>query len=283
MSVGTRNLAFEHLHRNPAEAVRVLDRHPPASVAEVLAEAPPETSAGVLVLLPPLEAAACLKRLPVATRHQVLQACSAPASAALLRVLPETSRKSMLEGVADRERKQIERALRLPPESAGAAADPRACILYDDMPVEQAIHRLREGRAAVESTLIVISRHRRVQGAVTLGQLLVAPRDRTVGSLQLAKARTVSQGVSLSALVSDERNRAEPVAVLDPTGRVAGVLSEGALRASAQPRAPQRAAHLASAVCELYWCGIGRLLGEAIAIQSVAPQASGGSRAEIFH
>ena len=283
MSVGTRNLALEHLNRNPAEAVRVLDRQPAASVAEVLADAPPETSAGALALLPPLEAAACLERLPVATRHQVLQACSAPASAAMLRVLPEASRKSILEGVADRERRQIDRALRLPPESAGAAADPRACVLYVDLTVEQAIDRLRETPAPVESTLFVITRHRWVQGAVTLGQLLVAPYESIVGSLQLAKARTVSQGVSLSALVSDERYRGEPVAVLDPSGRLAGVLNEGTLRASAEPQAPQRAANLASAICELYWFGMGRLLGEAIAIPGVAPQASGGSRAEIVH
>ena len=34
MSPGVRNLAHFHLHRNPAEAVRVLDRCPSAGVAE---------------------------------------------------------------------------------------------------------------------------------------------------------------------------------------------------------------------------------------------------------
>ena len=283
MSVGTRNLALEHLRDNPAEAARVLERRSPASVAEVLAGAPPETCAGVLALLAPVEAAACLERLPVAKRHEVLKASPAPASAAVLRVLPEASRKSLLEGIAARERKQIDRALRLPPESAGAAADPRACILPDDLTVEQAVDRLREGRESVPARLIVISRHRRVRGAVTLGQLLVASREWTVGSLQLARVRTVSQGVSLSALVSEERYRGEPVAVLDRSGRLAGVLSEDALRASATPRAPQRAAHLASTICELYWCGMVRLLGEAIAIPGLAPETGGASRVEILH
>lgn len=283
MSAGTRDLALEHLCRNPAEAARVLERCPPERVAEILADTPSEASVGVLALLPPAEAAACLERMPVQARHGILQASPATTSAGLLRALTDASRKSILDGLADKTRQRIDRALRLPPGSAGAMADPRPCTLYDDLTVEQAVDRLREDRESVASTLLVISRDRRVRGAVTPGQLLVAPHDWSVGSLKLAKARTVPQSVSLSALVSGEDYRGQPVAVLDPSGRLAGVLSEGALRAVAKPTAPRRAAQLTGAMCELYWCGMGRLLGEAVAIRRAASATSGASRAASMH
>ena len=283
MSFGARSLALEHLRSNPAEAAAVLERRAPGSVAEILADAPPETSAGVLALLSPLEGAACLKRMPGPTRKQVLQACPAPASAALLRVLPEASRKSILEDLSVRTRQRIDQALRFPPGSAGAMADPRACALYADLTVEQAIDRLRDERNPVASTLFVISRERRVRGTLTPGQLLVAPCEWTVGSLQLAKARIVSQSVSVSALVSEEQTRGVPVAVLNPSGRLVGVLSEQILRAVARPKAARHAAQLTGALCELYWCGMGQLASEALSIVRVAPELSGVSRGQTAH
>lgn len=102
MSAGTRDLALEHLCRNPAEAARVLERCPPERVAEILADTPSEASVGVLALLPPAEAAACLERMPVQARHGILQASLATTSAGLLRALTDASRKSILDGLADK-------------------------------------------------------------------------------------------------------------------------------------------------------------------------------------
>ncbi len=200
-SAGTRDLALEQLRCNPAEAARVLERCPPERVAELLADTQPETAAGVLVLLPPPEAAACLERMPAAALREVLQVCPVATSAALLRNLTEASREGILEGLADRPRQRIRRALRYPAGSAGAAADLRPCTLYDDLTVERAIDRLREERESVAPTLFVIDRNRRVRGAVSLGQLLAAPPDWLVGSLQLARAWTVTESASLAALV----------------------------------------------------------------------------------
>lgn len=280
MSAGTRDLALEHLRRNPAEAARVLERCPPERVAEILADAPSETSAGVLALLPPVEAAACIERMPVPARHRVLQACPAAVSAGLLLAQPEAWRKSILEGLDDPTRQRIDLALRFPPGSAGAVADPRPRTLYDDLTVEEAIDRLREDPESAASALLVISRNRRVCGAVAPGQLLVAPTDWSVGSLRLAKARTVPQSASLSALVSNNDYRGQPVAVLDPSGRLAGVLSEETLRSVARPKSPRQAAQLTGALCELYWCGMSRLLGEAFSIRRVASATSGANRVE---
>lgn len=280
MSAGTRDLALEQLRRSPAEAARVLERCPPDTVAEILADTPSETAAGVLALLPTVEAAACLERMPVAALNGVLQACPAATAATLLRNLTESSREGALEGLADRTRQRIERALRFPAGSAGAAADPRPCTLHDDLTVEQAIDRLREERESVAPTLFVIDRNRRVRGAVTLGQLLAAPPDWSVGSLQLAKARTVAESASMSALASDNDYRGGPVAVLGPFGRLAGVLSEETLWAVATPTTPRHAAQLTGAICELYWCGMSRLLGEALAIRRVASATGGASREE---
>ena len=104
---------------------------------------------------------------------------------------------------------------------------------------------------------------------MTPAQLLAAPGDWTIGSLKLAKPRTVSQGVPLRALVSDEHYRGGPVAVVDPSGKLVGLLTEDTLRTVEKPKAPQaRNASAWRSIGELYWCGMGRLLGDAIAVQS---------------
>ncbi len=267
MSPGVRNLARLHLHRNPAEVVRILERFPSAGVADVLAEESGEASARVLALLSPIAASDCIERMPVAARCLVLEACPIPTATALLRVLPESSRKTTLEGLSANTRKRIDRALRFPKESAGALADPRVLVLHDENTVDQAVSLLRDDGETIAETLFVINRGKRVLGAVTPAQLLVAPGDWTIGSLKLAKPRTVSQGVPLRVLVSDEHYRGGPVAVLDPSGKLVGVLTEDSLRTVEKLKTPQGAAHMLGAIGELYWCGMGRLLGDAIAVQ----------------
>ena len=267
MSPGVRSLAHLHLHRNPAEAVRILERCPSAGVAELLAGGAYETSARVLALLSPIVASDCIERMPVMARCLVLQASPVPVAAALLRILPEASRKATLEGLSVNTRKRIDRALRFPKESAGALADPRVLVLHDENTVDQAVSLLRDDGETIAATLFVINRGKRVLGAVTPAQLLVAPGDWTIGSLKLAKPRTVSQGVPLRVLVSDEHYRGGPVAVLDPSGKLVGVLTEDSLRTVEKLKTPQGAAHMLGAIGELYWCGMGRLLGDAIAVQ----------------
>ena len=279
MSPGVRNLAHLHLLRNSAEAVRVLERCPSAAVAEVLAEESDETSARVLALLSPVEASACIERMSVAARCLVLEACPVPTAAALLRVLPEASRKTTLEGLSVQTRKRIDRALRFPKESAGALADPRVLVLHDENTVDQAVSLLRADGETIAATLFVINRGKRVLGAVTPAQLLAAPGDWTIESLNLAKPRTVSQGVPLRVLVSDEHYRGGPVAVLDPSGKLAGVLTEDTLRTVEKPKVPQRATHLLASIGELYWCGMGRLLGDAIAFQRTSAATKEANRA----
>ena len=279
MSSGIRNLAHFHLHRNPAEAVRVLERCPSAGVAEVLADESDETSARALALLSPIEASDCFERMPVLARCRILKACPVTTAAALLRVLPESSRKTTLEGLSAQTRKRIDRALRFPKESAGALADPRVLDLHDENSVDQAISLLRADGETIAATLFVINRGKRVLGAVTPAQLLAAPGDWMIGSLHLAKPRTVSQGVPLRALVSDEHFRDGPVAVLDPSGKLVGVLTEDTLRTVEKPKVPQRATHLLASIGELYWCGMGRLLGDAIAVQRTSAATREANRA----
>ena len=279
MSPGVRSLAHLHLHRNPAEAVRVLDRCPSAGVAEVLAEESYETAARVLALLLPIAASDCIERMPVMARCLVLEACPVPTAAALLRVLPEASRKTTLEGLSAQTRKRIDRALRFPKESAGALADPRVLVLHDENTVDQAVGLLRADGETIAATLFVINRERRVLGTVTPAQLLAAPEDWMIGSLELAKPRTVSQGVPLLALVSEEHYRGRPVAVLDPSGKLVGVLAEDILRTVEKPKAPQRATHLLASIGELYWCGMGRLLGDAIAVRRTSAATREANRA----
>ena len=283
MNQGTRHLALVHLQRNPAEAAKILQRFPADNVAQVLAGAPAETTAALFAIISPAYASACLSRLESAAQRTVLEACPVPTAAALLRALPEVLQTSILDSVSGQTRRRIEQLLQFPPGTAGGAADPDPLVLHDDITVEQAVDQLRKSGAAIPPVLVVVSRQRHVRGTVTAAQLLGASANLGIGSLELARATTVAQRVPLAALARKERIGEGPVAVLESTGALAGVLDRNVVRTVEKPNTTRRAADLASAFGELYWVGMGRFLGAAIAVSRSLQKRIGADIAEAIH
>ncbi len=261
---GRLKLALVHLQRNPAEAATILERAPPVAVARLLAGVPAATIAALFAHLSPIQASVYLERLDCALRDLVLEACHPPRAAVVLRAVPEPSRRFILESLSGPVREGIERVLRFPPASAGALADPGVRVLHDDVPIEQAISRLRMDPVPIASVLVVISRQGRVLGTVSAAQLLGADGTQMIGSLELARARTVTQGVRLSSLIQDGCHPAGPVAVVDPSGVLVGVLNEEIVWGLKKSRSPRRVADLAGTMGEVYWSGMGRLLAEVV-------------------
>lgn len=260
MSTALRNLALVHLNRHPDRSARILESHPPAAVAKVLLQAPPASSAAVLALLEPRFANTCLDSFSAETRLQVLSELPVPAAAAVLRLLPEAARDDWLTGLPDSQRQVIYRAVRRAPHSAGALANDKVPILFDDWTVAQAIDRLCERGEPVLGAVVVVDRSRQVVGTVEPGRLLCASRESTVGALPPEAARTVPDAIPVSALAGEARRRATPIAVVDPSGAFSGILTTDMLEAGATPKAPPPAASLVAAIGEIYWLGLWRIM-----------------------
>ena len=254
-----RNLALLHLQHDADRSARILEGHRPAEVAEFLIHAPAKYSAAVLARLAPQVASACLEHFPSETRPQVLAELPIPIAAAVLRRLPQAGRDSVLRELPAPIVTAINRAIRYPPESAGALADPRERTLYDDLKVEEAISVLREGGGPISTAIFVLSRLQRVVGAVTPAKLLCALPEQTLGALGLDTVRTPSAAVPVSALAADDRFGAGPLAVVDHSGIFVGVLSKDTLQDREKRTSTRPTARLVADIAELYWVGLGEL------------------------
>ena len=213
----------------------------------------------MLARLAPQVASACLEHFPSETRPQVVAELPIPSAAAVLRMLPQAAREAALEGLPAPIVTAINRAIRYPPKSAGALADPSVRTLYDDVTVEEAICLLCDGCGPISTAIFVLNRSQRVVGAVTPANLLCARREQTLGGLGLDAVRTPSAAVPVSALIADDRYGAGPLAVVDHSGTFVGVLTKDILHNMKKRNSTRPAARLVADIAELYWVGLGEL------------------------
>ena len=259
MSNSILNLALLHLQHHADQAARILESHRPAEVAEFLIHAPAESSAGVLARLAPQVASACLEHFPSETRLPVLAELPIPTAAAVLRLFPKAAREDALGELPAPIATAINRAIRYPPKSAGALADPRVRTLYDDLTVEEAMSVLCQGCGPISTAIFVLSRLQKVVGSVTPAKLLCARHEQTLGDLGLDAVRTPLAAVPVSALIADDRYGAGPLAVVDHSGTFVGVLSKDMLQNMEKRKSTRPAARLVADIAELYWVGFGEL------------------------
>ena len=276
MSTALHNLALVQVNRHPDRSARILERYPPAAVARFLLQAPPASSAAVLARLEPRFASTCLEGFPSETRPLVLSEFSVPAAAAVLRLLPRPVREDWLAALPDSNRQAIQRAIRHSPHSAGALANARVPTLFDDWTVGEATDHLCRYGESVPRDVVVVDRSRHVVGTVASGRLLCAPRELSVRALPPEAARTVPDAAPISALAGEQWRREAPIAVVDPSGAFAGILTADMLQPGAERESPTQAANLMAAIGELYWLGLWRLM-EGF---SVAPRAARRTRNE---
>ncbi len=260
MSAAVHDLALLHLKRRPEEAARILERQAPADAAAVLQRAPAQSAAKALARLAPRLTTVCLERFPPATRRLLLEALPVPTAAAALRLLPQAAREGALDELSSPVQAPLRRALRYPPQSAGALADPREETLYGDLTVKQAVDRLRESGEPAPESIFVLDRSQRVVGAVTPAMLLCADRSAAVAALGLDAVRPALASVSVATLIADARYERGPVAVVDPSGALIGVLRERVFRDAVKRKPSTTGMRLAASLGELYWLGLCAML-----------------------
>ena len=260
MSTALRSLVLVHLNRHPDRSARILERHPPAEVAKLLLQGPPTSSAAVLARQEPRFASTCLEGFPAETRSLVLSELPVPVAAAMVRLLPQADRDDWLAGLPDSKRQVIRKAVRRAPHSAGALANDKVPILFDDWTVAQATDHLCRRGESVSGAVVVVDRSRRVVGMAEPGRLLCAPGESTVGALPPEAARTVPDATPISALAGETWRRAAPIAVVDTSGAFSGILTADMFQSGARLKSPPPAASLVAAIGELYWLGLWRIV-----------------------
>lgn len=226
-----QHLTLGYFQAHPVEAARHLESLGPQEVGMLLEALPGEDIAHVLEHCLPVSTAKILGKLPEDLSADVLSAMNATSAIGVLWQFEEGSRYAILERMDNSMGATLRRALRYAPNTAGSLADPQVFTLPQDILVEEAISRLRTYGQKAMYYLYVIDRDGKLEGVVTLRQLLLDSSVHSVGTLMENQITTLSAEADLEEILNHpEWSRFHTLPVVDRWGTFFGALRYRMLR-----------------------------------------------------
>lgn len=201
---------------SPEQAAIAFRTLPKELAAEAFANLPPEAQQVIVTALTDRELAAVVSELYV---DDVVD---------MLEEMPASAVKRVLKNTRPETRGLINQFLRYPDNSVGSIMTAEFIDLKREMTVSEAIRHIRDvgEKRELIYTCYVVDDQRKLEGVVTLKELLLSPDSRTVGELMEA-------GV-ISALTTDDREEAArrlqrydflALPVTDREGRLVGIVT----------------------------------------------------------
>lgn len=226
-----QHLTLGYFQAHPVEAARHLESLGPQEAGMLLEALPGEDIAHVLEHCLPVSTAKILGKLPEDLSADVLSAMNATSAIGVLRQFEEGSRYAILERMDNSMGATLRRALRYAPNTAGSLADPQVFTLPQDILVEEAISRIRTYGQKAMYYLYVIDRDGKLEGVVTLRQLLLDSSVHSVGTLMENQITTLSAEADLEEILNHpEWSRFHTLPVVDRWGTFFGALRYRMLR-----------------------------------------------------
>ena len=275
-------LARELLASHPADAARVLERHPAAVSSTLLAALSPAESAPVLDQLAPGTATVCLQAMLAGTAGELLAELPIDRAAALLRRLPAEDAQRILDAAPA---PVLAAALRMviayPEGTAGALLDPTVLAVPSDLDVREALERVLKDPSHTLYYVYVVDRTHRLAGVLSLRELMQAAPDAALTEVMhtaLERLRSKAEVAEIVAHPGWRENHALPV--VDDAGTFLGAIRYRTLRRlerTGDPEARSPALEAAMSLGELYWFGLASILeGMAAAAGRRLPKPSVG-------
>ena len=225
------HLTLGYFQAHPVEAARHLESLGPQEAGLLLEAFSGEEIANVLEHCLPVSTARILEAIPKDLNAEVLSAMNATSAIGVLRQFEEASRYDILERMDNSMGATLRRALRYSPNTAGSLADPQVFTLPPDIPVEEAISRIRTYGQKAMYYIYVIDRDGKLEGVVTLRQLLVDSSAHLVGTLMENQITTLAAEANLEEILTHpEWSRFHTLPVVDRWGTFFGALRYRMLR-----------------------------------------------------
>ncbi len=193
--------------------------------------------------LGPTEAAELLDTLDDATVLEALQRVNPAVAGDILPELDESRRTSLFETAPANVTQQWSMNLSFEEDSIGRLMEAPAAVFRQEQTVRQATQRVRDASRNVMLTyLFVVDGQGRLEGLVTMRDLVVADDDQRLGEIMLRDVFTLSPVMPLEEAMRLVVHRHYPVyPVIDDVGRLLGqvrgsaMFEEQAFEISAQP------------------------------------------------
>lgn len=254
VSIMTQELLALHISRNQAAMLRFIDQHPLADCAEVFAQLLTEQQlteqevCQLLALLPLEKQVALFGYFSLTWQEKLAEQMDAQLLTQLTELMPHDERadlltqlepelqQQVLEQMDSEERSDIQRLVAYPEESVGAVMTSDFAVLAADYTVEQAMQKLRSIAKQTETIYqaYVVDEQQRLQGTVSLRDLVISEPSLTVGKImtrvlifvrvdedQNVAAQAISKYDLLALPVVDGQNRLVGIVTYDDAMDVA--------------------------------------------------------------
>jgi len=210
---------------DPDEAARRLERLRPERAAGLVARWEPSLVGPVMLRLSPGVAAGVLAALPAERAAAVLARHHRDRAAASLRSLGQDAREAVLAALPPAPAEEMRAVLRFPEDTAGACMDPTVLALAEDLDARGALDAVRRRPESARYNVYVVDRERRLVGALTLRELLVAPARSPLSELMHRDPYRLLAAADRYAVVSHPGWReVSALPVVDGDGRYVGAV-----------------------------------------------------------
>ncbi len=203
----------------PKEAAAMLAPLPTADVANVLGCCQPGAAARILEHTSPVQAADVVSLLPSSTAFVVI------------RQLASEFQAQVIDCLGTKHGPRFRRALRQPKQTAGSLADPRVLTFPPDITVADSIHLLKGNPRQASYYLYVVDRDAKLDGIVTMKELLVADQEDFIGTVMNDQVVSIAAALTNEELVGHPHWQQFPtLPVVDHEGVFLGALRYRTLR-----------------------------------------------------
>jgi magnesium transporter len=249
---------------HPAEAARALEALSEDELRNLLDSCELSVTAGVVGAMAPQVASRYLARTTNARAAEILATVPFECGADLLRRLSADERARVLSPVASERRRHLEKLLRYPELTAGALMEPRVGSFHPEQTVAEIVGDAHRRGGDIHHYLYVTDEDHSLRGVLSLRELVVAPRDASLGSIMVSPVEHLLARAHQSAILAHPGWRRFPLLpVVGDSGRLVGVFRYETLRTLERHPAD---AHESSplgvtlALGELFWFGASGLI-----------------------
>ena len=224
--------------RKIREAKEILKKQNEVDIAEFLESLAMDKLAAVFRMLPKEEAAEVFAHLDIEQKEHIINSITDAEiteiieelflddTVDLMEELPSNVVKKVMQNVKKEKRDQINQYLKYPEHSAGAIMTAEFIDLKRDVSVSDAIERVRKLGADMETiyTLFVVSADRKLEGIVSLKQLIMAENSTFVSQIMdtnIISCKTQDDQEDVAALFAKYDLLNMPV--VDSEGRLVGI------------------------------------------------------------
>jgi len=224
-------LTLGYIQAHPLEAARRVEAMDAKEVAALFSPLPPTDLASVLEHCMPSAASKIISLLPQESGNNVLTALTASSAIGVLRQFDDPLRKEFLARLGKVVGASLRRAMRYPSQTAGSLADPRVFTLPPDISVHEAREWIIRDRRNTRYYVYVIDRDTKLEGLVTLKQLLVSDDDHLIATIMNNQVMTLPAEATIKEILQHPQwIRFPTLPVVDQWGTFLGALGYQTLR-----------------------------------------------------